>query len=392
MWFMAPYGSWIYAGFVRDNEVTYEKIDIGPVDTNYERYSWDFGLAANTPEDIFTYEQHEGNPDGAIGCGCIRGATPKLYLIGRGDAAPATNAVLHRFTVGTGFVQQAPGTIPFDDSLTDTPVNINHVAGIEVIQGTAFFLVLNNRDTNEFRLFRYPYTWTGGGQNPTHHIELSTNYMENNLGARVRGIARASDGNILVFVNTGVTNASCKVLKFSSTDLSYLGQTTWTPNIASATWGYIVQVAEVFMLFQGLTSNSLYDWKTAIYYDRATGIPDGTKSTFIIADNLTTFGSNEPITLQYEARDAFNIAVTGVSCKFTINGEDEDDPTTWTDRLGSIQGSTGVDFFTTDDVPTAISAIVTTNGSGVATAYYKPMRSGSGTEIDAIDVFCPSDT
>jgi len=141
---------------VRDNEVTYEKIDIGPVDTNYERYSWDFGLAANTPEDIFTHEQHEGNPDGAIGCGCIRGATPKLYLIGRGDAAPATNAVLHRFTVGTGFVQQAPGTIPFDDSLTDTPVNINHVAGIEVIQGTAFFLVLNNRDTNEFRLFRYP--------------------------------------------------------------------------------------------------------------------------------------------------------------------------------------------------------------------------------------------
>lgn len=391
MWFMAPYGSWVYAAFVHDNEVTYEKINIGPVDPNYERYSWDFGLAVNPPEDIFTFEQDEGGPDGAIGCGCIRGATPKLYLIGRGHAAPATDAVLHRFTVSTGFVQQAPGTIPWEDS---APVNINHVAGIEVIQGTAYFLVLNNHDTNEFRLSRYAYTWDGTGHNPTVSIDLSPNYMENNTSARIRGISRASDGNLLVFVNTGVTNTSCKVLKFDPTNLSYLGQTTWTPNISTGTWGYIVQVSEVFMLFQGLDSNSLYDWKTSIYYDRATGIPDATRSTFIIADNLTTFGSDDPITLQYEARDAFNIAVAGVSCKFAINGEDEDDPTTWTDRLGSIQTSISPPggFFDANDVPTAISAVVTTSTpGGVATAYYKPMRSGSGTEIDAIDVFCPSD-
>lgn len=391
MWFMAPYGSWIYAAFVRDNEVTYEKIDIGPVDPNYERYSWNFGLAANTPEDIFTHEQDEGGPDGAIGCGCIRGATPKLYLIGRSSAAPATNAVLHRFTVSTGFVQLAPGTIPFDGSSTSTPVNINHVAGLEVDAGNAYYLVLNNYDSQEFRLFRYAYTWDGVGHEPTHTVQLSTNYMENNTSAKIRGIATANDGNILLFVNTGITNSSCKVLKFDKDDLSYLGQTTWTPNISTATWGYITQVAEVFMLFQGLTSNSLYDWKTSIYYDRATGIPDADKSNFIISDNLTTFGDNDPITLQYQARDAFNIAVVGVSCKFAINGEDENDPTTWTDRLGAIRESTGVDFFDAEGVPEAISAIVTTNGSGVATAYYKPMRSGSGTEIDAIDVFCPSD-
>jgi hypothetical protein len=40
----------------------------------------------------------------------------------------------------------------------------------------------------------------------------------------------------------------------------------------------------------------------------------------------------------------------------------------------------------------ATSAIVTTDGDGIATAYYKPMRSGTGAERDAINIRCPSDS
>jgi hypothetical protein len=391
MWFMAPYGSWVYAGFVKDNAAYFRKINIGSADPNYEMITWDFGLAANTPETIFPYEQHEGGPTGAMGCGCIRGATPTLYVAGRGNAAPAVNTVVHRFPVGDDFEQDPPGTIPW---VSGSPISINDVAGLEVDQGNAYYVVLNNNDhgagDTEFKLYRYAYTWDGAGHEYTHAVNLSTNYMENNTNSRIRGVALASDGNVIVFVNTGVTSTECKVIKFDKDTLAYMGQTTWTPNISTVIWGYIVKANEVFMLFQGLDSNSVYDWKTSVYYDRATGIPDAAKSNFIIENNLTTFGSDDPIALVYKARDAFNIPVVGAATEFAINGEDPDDPSTWTDRLGAIRENTGDDFFDVDNVPIAISAVDDTDGDGLATVYYKPMRTGSGTEIDAIDVYCPS--
>jgi hypothetical protein len=150
--------------------------------------------------------------------------------------------------------------------------------------------------------------------------------------------------------------------------------------------------SEVLMLFEGLDSNSSLAWKSAVYYDRATGIPDEGRSNFVIANNLTTYGSDDAITLKYYARDAFNIVVPSVNTKFVINGEDPDDPTTWTDRIGSIQDNLGDTFFDANEVPTSIQAIAATDVNGIATAYYKPMRSGSGSEIDDIDVYCPSDS
>jgi len=391
MWFMAPYGSWIYAGFVKNNVSYFKKINIGTSDPNYELSTWDFGLAVNPPSDVFPYERHEGYPNGSMGMGCIRGATPKLYLAGRSAADPSVDSIIHTFLPSSNFAQDGSGTIPLEVGGGST-VNVNHICGIEVDQGTAYYLVLNNNDSNEFRLYRYAYTWDGGGHQPTHDVDLSTNYMENNTLSRIRGIATASDGNIILFVNTGISSTNCKVIKFDKDDLSYLGQTTWAPNVSTATWGYMVQSSQVFQWFQGLDKSSLYDWKTAIYYDRATGIPDEDRSNFIIAENLTTFGSDTAIELTYEARDAFNIVVAGANTKFQINGEDPDDPSSWNDRVGGIQDSDSADFFDADGVPLAIKAIAPTNGSGIATAYYKPMRSGSGTEIDAIDVYCPSDS
>ena len=228
------------------------------------------------------------------------------------------------------------------------------------------------------------------GHNPTHSVDLSTNYMENNTNSRIRGVAIATDGNVIVFVNTGVSSTACKVIKFNKDTLAYMGQTTWSPNISTVVWGYLVKSNEVFMLFQGLDSNSVFDWKTSVYYDRATGIPDEAKSNFIIENNLTTFGSDDPIALVYKARDSFNIPVVGAATEFAINGEDPDDPSTWTDRLGAIRENPGDDFFDVDNVPIAISAVDNTDVDGLATVYYKPMRNGSGTEIDAIDVYCPS--
>jgi hypothetical protein len=392
MWFMAPYGSWIYAGFVKNNTSYFKKINIGTEDPNYEISDWDFGLAVNPPSEVFPYERHEGYPNGSMGMGCIRGdTTTKLYLVGKSAADPSEDAIIHRFLTASNFAQEAPGTIPLEVG-GGSIVKVNHICGIEVDQGSAYYLVLNNNDANEFRLYRYGYTWDGGSHQPSHDVDLSTNYIENNTNARIRGMATASDGNILVFVNTGISATSCKVIKFDKDDLSYLGQTDWAPNVSTATWAYMVKSAEVFQWFQGLDSNSLYDWKTAVYYDRATGIPDEDRSNFIIAENLTTFGSDDAIELKYEARDAFNIVVTAVNAKFAVNGEDQNDPSSWNDRVGGIQDGEFDDFFDTDGVPLAIHAITPTDGNGVATAWYKSMRTGSGTEIDAIDVFCPSDS
>ncbi|MCG8429788.1 MAG: hypothetical protein MJA29_01245, partial [Candidatus Omnitrophica bacterium] len=126
MWFMAPYGSWIYAGFVKDSVSYFKRIDIGTEDADYEMYDWDFGLTPNTPQDIFPYEHQEGYPDGAMGMGCIRGdTTPKLYLAGRSAPAPTVNSIIHRFVVGDAFEQETPGMIPWKPATT-TPLNVNH--------------------------------------------------------------------------------------------------------------------------------------------------------------------------------------------------------------------------------------------------------------------------
>lgn len=396
MWFMAPYGSWIFAGFVTDNVVSWKKINIGTSDANYELTDWDFGLTPNTPVDGFPYERHDGGPNGAIGCGCIRGATPNLYLLGRKTSTASPNVILRRFPVDGGFEEDGSGCTPLDTfGGGGANIEINHITGLEVDKDVAFYIVTNNNDSNEFQLRRYAYpgTWTGADVSPSHAVvDLSPDYITNNTLARVRGTGISSDGHILVFANTADTATTCKAFKFHKDTLAYLGRTSWEPSISTSIWGYMVQAAEVYMLFEGLDDASAFAHKSAVYYDRATQIPDEARSNFVILENLTTFGSDDPVTLEYHARDGFNIVVPAVNAKFLINGEDPGDASTWTDRVGSIQEETTDTFFDGDGVPTAVQAIKATNGSGVATAYYKPKRIGSGTEIDDIDVFCPSDS
>jgi len=392
-WFMAPYGEWVYCGFVKNDVSYFRKINIGTTDANYDFTSWDFGLAASPPGDIFPYETDDGYPNGSMGLGVIRGATPKLYLAGRSAAAPNTATVLYRFLVNSEFTQEALGLVPFDDvGGGGVVLNVNNIAGIEVDAGTAIYIATNNNSTNEFQLRRYAYVWDGGDKDPSHKVDLSPNYMSDNTNARIRGIAMARDGSVIVFVNTGLTSTDCKVLKFNGDTLAYEGQATWLPSISTSTWAWLIQTGEVFMYFLGLDSSSSLDWKTAIYYDNATQIPSEERSNFVIASNLTQYGSDTAVALNYYARDFFNIPVENVNAKFTINGEDENDSSTWTDRVGGIQDSAVADFFNAEDVPEAIHAIVQTDGNGLATAYYKPMRAGTGTERDLIDVFCPSDS
>jgi hypothetical protein len=389
-WFMAPYGSWVYCGFVKSNLAYFKKIYIGSADPNYPFSDWDFGLTPNSPKTTFIFERNEGHPDGAMGCGCVRGeTTPKLYLVGRASADPIVDCVIKRYLVSAGFNQEDNGFVPTDGV---DPLNINHICGLEVIQGEAIFIATNNRDGNEFKLRRYAYDLFDNTEYaPTDTVTLSPNYMMNNTSARIRGIGTSNDGNIVLLINSGLTSTACKVLKFDKTSLAYLGQTTWAPSISTVSWGYVAKASEVFMLFQGLDSSSSLDWQTAIYYDGATGIPSSDKSNFIIQDNLKIFGSDEATELRYEARDAFNIRIPGVNVKFVIDGEDPTDSETWNDRVGGIQAIETDPFFDSEGVPLAIQAIVPTDGTGVARAYYKPMRVGSGTEIDVINTFCPSD-
>ena len=51
MWFMAPWGSWIYAAFVKDTVVYFRQIDIGTDDQDYLMSDWDFGLVAESNRD-----------------------------------------------------------------------------------------------------------------------------------------------------------------------------------------------------------------------------------------------------------------------------------------------------------------------------------------------------
>jgi hypothetical protein len=403
MWFHAAYGSWIYAGYVKSNTPVFKKIDIGSADPDYEIIDWDFGVTPSTPESMFPYELHEGYPDGAIGCGCIRedagAADAFLYLIGRSDPAPNPATVLRRFSVNNNFEEEAglPTLLAYTTAAVGDVIAINHVAGLEVKPGSdvsdGIFLLTNNRSGRDFELRKYTEDgiWDGAPHAPDYTVALSPVYMENNTLARLRGIGHAADGNILVFINSGLSSTATKVLKFNSENLNYMGQTTWQPSLASSSWAYVIQSSEVFMLFRDLDSANTLDWKTAIYYDRATGIPDATKSNFIVENNLTSFGSEEAVELKYIARDSFNIPVTNVATKFVVDGENELDPSSWNDRVGGIQDLALNDFFDSQGVPLAISAVVNTDAvDGIAIAYYKPMRTGSGTETDAVNVFCPS--
>jgi hypothetical protein len=393
MWFMAPYGSWMYCGFVKSNVSYFRRVDIGTDDANYDIYSWDFGTVSNTPEDQFPYEQHDGYPNGSMGMGCIRvsGSTPKLYLAGRSSAiATVDDSVIHRFLVDDGFEREDLNYLA--PTISASPVSVDHIAGIEVDPTNAVYIVTNNNDATEFQLHRYAYAgFDGAAHDPSHSADLSDQFMEDNTSARIRGIGRAIDGNVLVFINTGLSATETKVLKFDKDNLDYLGTTDWEISISTSTWAYLVQNGEVFLHFQGLDSPSLYDWKNAVYYDRATGIPNRDKSNLIIEENLTVYGSDDPIAMEYHAKDAFNIDVVGANTKFWIDGEDPDDPGTWTDRVGAIKDVSTGDFFDGNGVPLSISAIVATDGNGIATAYYKPMRTGTGTERDAINIRCPSD-
>jgi hypothetical protein len=391
MWFMAPYGVWVYSGFVKNNIAYFKKINIGTPSTNYPMSDWLFELATSSPEDVFTNERHEGYPNGAMGCGVIRenAGVAKLYLIGRSSPSPVVDSVMYRFTVDDGFEQEAGAFIPLNQ-IAGSPLNINHICAIEVDPGNAIYIATNNRDSNQFKIRKYPYTFAGNAD-PTETKILSPSFMENNTSARIRGMGQARDGSIIVFVNTGITTTQCKVIKLDEVDLDYRGQTTWAPDITTATWAYIVPTADVFMYFEGLDSTSALGAKTAVYYDNATGIPSENKSNFIIDNNLTQYGSDTAIELAYHARDAFNVPVPGVNTKFVLTGEDPNDPSSWNDRVAGIQDAPGNPFFDGGGVPLAIQAIVPTNGSGIALAYYKPMRTGSGTETDNISIFCPSD-
>ena len=390
MWFMAPYGSWLYAGFVKSNTPYFRRLNIGSEDGDYTISSWDFAEdIVNSPETVFTNEQNGGYPNGSMGMGCIRGTTPILYLAGRDITAPLINdAKICKFLVDDGFEQDGLSFIP---QYSGTVLTVNQICGIEVDPGTSIYLVTNNNLAQEFRLHRYAEVWDDAGHDAAVSHNLSTTYLENNSAARIRGIALDVDGNVLVFANTGLSSTECKVFKFHKTTLDFMGATTWIPNISTSTWAYLVKHGEVFLHFQGLDSGSSLDWRTAVYYDRATGIPNADKSNLIIAENLTPFGDDDPIELSYHARDSFNMPVIGANTKFYIKAEDGSDPSTWTDRVGAIMDEVTDDYFDADGVPLATSAIAPTDGDGVATAYYKPMRSGTGTERDLIAVKCPSD-
>lgn len=395
MWFMAPYGEWVYSGFVKDNTAYFRQIDIGVTDGNYIIQTWDFGLASNTPGDIFSYEQHGGYPNGSTNLGCIRDSddvtpVPLLFLVGRSNALPSVDdAVIHRFDVLNGFEQVDANSLT--PQLSGSTLSVNQICGIEVNSDEGVYLLTNNDDSAQFQLHYYAYTgFNGGSHNPDVTIDLSNNYISNNTSAILRGIGHASDGNILVFANTGLSAIQCKVFKFEAETLNYLGTTTWSPNISASTWAYIVQSGEVFLHFQGLDSTSSLDWKSAVFYDRATGIPDASRSNFIIEENLTTFGDDTAITLQYHARDAWNIDVANAYARFQITGEDRSDSTTWTDRVGAIRATDSEDFFDDDGVPKGVSARTITAANGIALAYYKPMREGTGSEREGISVTCPA--
>jgi len=399
MWFMAPYGAWMYCGFSKNNTSEFKKVYIGTDLLDYEIYDWEFDVAAvETPDEKFPNEPYEGYPDGSTNLGCIRSGTHTyLYLMGHDDSAyPAPLPIIRRFKVDDDFAQESLGMKPNDGS--STILDINTVCGIEVIPNTTVFLVTNNRNGNNFTLYAYPYTWNGTGIDPSVVVDL-TPYITNNMQARIRGMSLTSDGNLVVFCNTGATATDTIVLKFDGTTLEYQGRTPWLATgqgqhlISTSIWAMLVKSNEVFLYFRGLDSVNYSDRITQVFYDNSTGIPSEGNSNFIIENNLVSFGSEDVVTLKYVAKDGFNNKVIGTNCKFIIDDVLQDDPTSWNTTIGSIQDSANPvgGFFDENGVPLAVHAIAATDANGEALAYYKAMRTGTGTFIDSVNVFCPSD-
>lgn len=399
MWFMAPHGSWMYCGFSKNNISEFKKVYIGTNLLDYDIHDWNFDSSAiNTPDEMFPNEPFEGYPDGSTNLGCIRvGTETYLYLLGHSSPAPATSPVIRRFDVNSLFAEELLGFVPNDDS--SVLLNINHICGLEVDPGNNIFIVTNNRDTSNFMLYRYAYVWDGTDHDPevvNGTVDLST-YITDNTQARIRGMSFASDGNILIFCNTGETATNTTCLKFDATNLNYLGRTAWLDphsvyeSISTTIWAQMIRSGEVFLYFRGLDSTNYGDRITQVFYDNATKVPDSFNSNFIINNNLTTFGSTESIELKYLARDGFNNAIDAVNCKFIIHDVSQTDSSSWDTNIGGIRPTSGEDFFDADGVPLGVHAVVSTSAEGEAKAYYRAMRTGTGTFIDIIDVFCPSD-
>jgi len=398
MWFMAPYGAWMYCGFSKNNVSEFKKVYIGTDLLDYEITDWEFDASVlNTPNIKFPSEPYEGYPDGSMNMGCIReGTTNYLYVIGHYTPHPSTSPIIRRFKVDEGFTEEILGLQPRDD--VSVLLDINTICGLEVVSGTSVFIAVNNQGSSSYAIHQYTYagSWDGGEHDADATLDL-TPYIADNTQSRIRGLSMSSDGNLLVFCNTGETATSTITLKFNSSTLAYMGRTPWLdPNsaydaISTSIWANIVVSGEVFLYFRGLDSTNFSERITHIFYDNSTAIPSEGNSNFIINNNLTSFGSDEAITLKYVAKDGFNNKVVAVNCKFIIDDVTQGDSTTWDTTIGGIQESSGNSFFDADGVPLSVHAIDATNSNGEALAYYKPMRSGTGTFIDTINVLCPSD-
>jgi len=396
MWFMAPYGSWMYCGFSKNNVSEFKRVYIGSDLLDYDIYDWEFDSGAiNTPDLVFPSEPFEGFPNGSMDMGCIReGTGTYLYLAGHYATPPSTDTIIHRFDALGEFAQYGLGIIPCDPS--SARLNINRICGLEVKPNNGVFIIVNNTEGGDYTLYRYAYTWSGTDEDPQYSMDL-TPYIYDNTQSRVRGMATASDGSILVFCNTGETATATTVLKFNADTLAYLGRTAWIPAsatydaISTAIWAHAIKSGEIFLYFQGLDSTSYSARLSHIYYDNSTGIPEEKNSNFIIEDNLTTFGDDDALQLKYIARDGFNNVVVSTNCKFIISGVLQNDPSSWDATVGGVQELSGNEFFDSDGVPLSVHAITPTDSTGTAVAYYKPMREGTGTFIDLLNVFCPAD-
>jgi hypothetical protein len=388
LWFMAPYGQWIYSAWVSNNSVVYKRIDTGTTDQNYSLETWDMSGASSPPSDVFPHETSDFGPDGAIGMACIRGTTPVLYIVGRDNPEPDKDCVIHKFSATT-YSSLAASILPLYET-AGLRIEIDQICGFEVDSSNAFYIVTNNRNGREFELRRFAYLFDGSQPDPSHTVTLSDTYIQNNSLSKIRGTALATDGNLLLFANDGLSSSSCKCFKFDKDDLSYLGQTTWTPNLPASTWAYMVQQEQAFLYFSGLDETNLYSWKNAIYYDRATQIASSEHSNIVIDDNVLPFNNDNATEIKYYANDDFGIAVDNISTKFELYDFDEDEPTSWDEETPALADTSLGPFFDVDDVPLQVSVTVTTDGAGLAKAYYMSPREGTGSQRYLIRVTCPA--
>lgn len=389
LWFMAPYGQWIYSAWVQNNTVLWERINTATTDQNYTIGSWDMTGIAAPPSSVFTNETSDFGPDGAIGMGVIRGSTtPMLYLMGRDNPEPDKDCLIHKFSAAT--FEAAGASIKPLYAGGGSRIEIDQICGLEVDANNAFYIVTNNRNGREFELRRFAYTFDGSELAPSHTVILSDTYIQNNSLSKIRGIGTAVDEDILVFINDGLANTSCKCLKFDKDDLSYLGQTSWNPSLPAGTWAWVVQQAEAFLFFRGLDEQNVYSWKNAVYYDRSTQIPNTDHSNMVISNNVMPFNNDNAVEIQYIAKDDFGIAVSNISAKFVLNDYDADEPGTWDEETPALKDQSSGDFFTAAGIPLEIEVTVTTDGSGIAKSYFKSPREGTGSKRFVIKVTCPA--